>query len=289
MQLIYPRDPSLSVSIGGFLQFSYHAVRIEKSVRGVAILWQLVVAETRGMRQCMCVASGEWLRQTFDPALRTSKPPYKDLRTELGALSESGVLSDEEASRARGRLDEDERDRHMLVRRRSERGGPYVNGVRGGDRLEGELTPEHPLGEVGGIAVVVMLVQLWTSRLTLRLEALPNQLTDTLDATYDTGWKAYERRWVEQRAAAEAEDLNPPEQPSVPLLSGLPLSVADDVGTRYHAIGTATGGSEHPWRSEWRLEPGVPASASVLRIALEDGELERECLELVLPSRRQVR
>jgi hypothetical protein len=241
------------------------------------------------VRQDTCVSGEEWLRDTFDSALRTSKPPYEALRTEIQALSESGVLSDEEASRARVRLDEDERDTHMLVRRRSERGGPYVNGVRGGDRLEGELAPERPLGEVDGITVVVTRIELWTSRLIVRLEALQNQLTDALDATYDTEWKAWERRWVEDRAAAEAEDLTPPEQPSAPRLSGLPLSVADDVGTRYHAIGTATGGSEHPWRSEWRLEPGVPASASVLRIALEDGKPERKCIELVLPSRRQAR
>jgi hypothetical protein len=35
----------------------------------------------------MCVTGEEWLRQTFDPALRTSKPPYGELRTELGALA----------------------------------------------------------------------------------------------------------------------------------------------------------------------------------------------------------
>jgi hypothetical protein len=158
--------------------------------------------------------------------------------------------------------------------------------VTGEDRLEGLLTSEHSLGEVNEVMVVLMLVELWTSRLILRLEALPNHLTEALDATYDTEWKAWERRWVEDRAAAEAEDLNPPKQPSAPRLSGLPLSVADDLGTRYYAIGTATGGSEHPWRSEWRLEPGVPASASVLRIALEDGKPERECIELILPSRK---
>jgi len=188
-----------------------------------------VVAETFGVCQDTWVTGEEWLRGTFDPALRRSKkPPYEQLRTEFAALLESGVLSEEEASRARVRLDEDERDRHMIVRRRAERGGPYVNGVSVGDLLEGELAPERSLGEVGGIAVVVMLVQLWTSRLILRLEALPNQLTDALDAAYDTEWKAWERRWVEDRAAAEAEDVPPPEQPSVPRLDRLPLSVTDE-------------------------------------------------------------
>lgn len=228
----------------------------------------------------------EWLRRTFDPAMRMSRPPYEELRAELRALSESGVLSAHEASRALERLDQDERDGFMIVRRRTERA---ISGTTGAapaqDLLEALLTPERSLGEVDGITVRVMLVELWTSRLILRLEALRNQLTDALDATFDTAWKAYESRWVEHRAAAEAEDLWPPEPPSVSRLGGLPLSVVDDVGTRYHAIGTATGGSDHPWRSEWRLEPGAPASASVLRIALEDRDPDEQCVELVLPSR----
>jgi hypothetical protein len=244
-----------------------------------------VVAETRGVRQGMWVTGEEWLRHTFDPALRTSKPPYEQLRTELGALSESGVLAENEASRAGARLDEDECDRRAIVRRKTERAIAKARSSGGAqDRLEGLLTPERPLGEVDGITVVVMRIELWTSRLVLRLEALQNQLTDALDATFDMEWKAWERHWVEDRAAAQAEDRPPPEQASVSRLSELPLSVADDVGTRYHALGTATGGP-HPWRSEWRLEPGVPSSASLLRIALEDGEPDRERLGLVLPSR----
>jgi hypothetical protein len=227
------------------------------------------------------VTGEEWLRHTFDPALRTSKPRYEELRAELRALSESGVLSEDEASRARVRLDEGERDKRVIVRLRHERAVSQASRMGGDqDRLEGLLTPERPLGELDGITVVVMLVELWSRRLVLRLEALCNELTDAFDATFEREWKAYESRWVHHRAAAEAEDLQPPKQPSVSRLSGLPLSVADDVGTRYHAIGTATGGSEHPWRSDWRLEPGVPRSATVLRIGLEGGEQERGCLEL---------
>lgn len=245
-----------------------------------------MVAETFGVCQDTWVTGEEWLRGTFDPALRRSKkPPYEQLRTELGALSDSGALSEDEVSRARVRLDEDEHDMSMIVRRRTERALAEAKGEAAQDRLEGLLTPERSLGEINEVTVVLMRVELWISRLILRLEALSNQLTDELDATFDTEWKAWERTWVEDRATAEAEDLPPPEPPSVSRLSGLPLSVADDVGTRYHAIGTATGGSEHAWRSEWRLEPGAPASASVLRIALEDGEPERERLELALPSR----
>ncbi len=234
----------------------------------------------------MCVTGEEWLRRTFDPALRMSRPPYEELRTELRALSGSGVLSEDEASRALEQLDQDEHDMSMIVRRRTERAFAEARGdAATQDCLQGVLTPEHSLGEINEVTVVLMRIELWTSRLIVRVEALQNELTDALDAAFDSEYKAYDKSWVEHRAAAEADDLQPPKQPSVSRLSGLPLSVADDVGTRYHAIGTATGGSEHRWRSEWRLEPGVPSSASVLRIALEDREPARECLELALPSR----
>ncbi len=228
----------------------------------------------------------EWLRQTFDTAMRTTNPPYEELRTELLALSEAGALLKDDAARASAQLEEAERDRAMITRRRHER-AVSLGGALGGDpdRLEGLLTPEHPLGEIEGITVVVMRVELWSQRLVVRLEALRTEITDALDMAFDTEWRAYESRWVQRRAAAEAEDLWPPEQPSVPRLSGLPLSVTDDLGTRYHATFRATGGSEHPWRSEWRLEPGVPRSAAVLRIGLEHGEDETERLELRPPWR----
>jgi len=224
----------------------------------------------------------QWLRSVFDPALRTSKPPYDELRAELQALSQSGVLSEAEAVLARARLDRDERDMGMVVRRRHDL---LVSGEGAEDRLEGLLTPERPLCEVEGIAVELTRIELWSSWLGLRLEAVGSQITDALDATFDAAWEAYQRRWAEHRAAAQAEDLWPPEPPSVARLRPLPLSVADDVGTRYYAIANATGGPEHPWRSEWRLEPAVPVSADLLRIALERGQPDGESVELVLPAR----
>jgi hypothetical protein len=206
-----------------------------------------------------------------------SRPPYEDLSAELRALSGSDLLSKDQVSRALARLEQDEQDRSMIVRRRTERAFAEGRGdVVARDHLRWVLTPERSLGEINEVTVVLTRVELWASRLILRLEARQSALTDALDATFDTEWKAWERTWVEDRATAEADDLPPPEWPSVPRLSELPLSVADDVGTRYHAIGMSTGGSEHRWRSEWRLEPEVPLSAAVLRIALEDGAPARD-------------
>ena len=226
----------------------------------------------------------EWLRHTFDPGLRTSGPPYEQLRTELEALARSGVLSKDEASRARARLDEDERDRRTIVRDAHDRAVRAASAGDPEDRPEGVLTPVLALGEVDGITILLMRVELWRSRLILRLEARQNRRTDELDASFDIECKRWESRWVERRVEAEAEDVPVPEQPSVSRFGGLALSVADDVGTRYHSTARATGGPD-PWRSEWRLEPGVPASARVLTVALEGGERAAGSLVLALPSR----
>lgn len=229
----------------------------------------------------------EWLTRVFDPALRTLSPPYRELRGALGALSECGVLSDELLARARERLDEAEGEDRTFSRQRFERlGAPGSHAGPARGRLEALLTPGHALGDVDGITVVLVLVELWTARSCLRLEALPNELTDTLDADYDREWSAFAERRRARRDGAEVADadLRPPEQPSVSRLAALPLSVSDDVGTRYHAGVTSTGGRQR-WRSEWEVEPGVPASASVLTVALEGGGTERACLELDLPAR----
>jgi len=226
----------------------------------------------------------DWLRRVFDPALRTSKPPFDELRGAVRALSECGGLSAQVAARATERLDEAEGDRHLLVRRRPERVGPPAShAAPAHGRLEALLTPGRPVGDVDGITVVLVLAELWTSRLVLRLEALQNELTDALDAVHDREWKAYRERWRAARKDGGEGPDRPPEQPSVSRLTEMPLSVSDDLGTRYHAIGSATGGSDAPWRSEWRIDPGVPAGASELTIALEGGA--GEPLVLTLPSR----
>lgn len=226
----------------------------------------------------------DWLRRVFDPALRTSNPPFAELRGAVRALSDCGGLSAEAAGQASRRLDEAEGERHILVRKRSERVGPPAShAAPAHGRLEALLTPGRPLGDADGITVVLVLAELWTSRLVLRLEAMQNELTDALDATYDREWKDYQERWrVARKDGREGPDRSP-EQPSASRLTGLPLSVSDDLGTRYHALASATGGSDTPWRSEWRVEPGVPASARELTIALEGSDAVP--LVLTLPPR----
>jgi hypothetical protein len=49
-------------------------------------LRQLVVAEILGARQCVCVTGEEWLRRTFDPALRTSKPTERLAAQRIAAI-----------------------------------------------------------------------------------------------------------------------------------------------------------------------------------------------------------
>lgn len=232
------------------------------------------------------MTGAQWLERVFDPALRTSKPPFAELRGGLEALSRCGDLSEEQFLRASGRLAEVEGERSVFVRRQAGWiGPPGSHAAPAHDHLEALLTPAHRLGDVDGVTVMVVLVELWTSRLLLRLEALRNELTDALDAAFEDQRKAYEEHWRAYRDGVELEEPEFPQQPSVYRLSNLPLSISDDAGTRYHALATATGGSEHPWRSEWRVQPGVPSSASMLAFALEGGQMQRQHLELSLPAR----
>jgi hypothetical protein len=235
------------------------------------------------------VTGEEWLERVFDPALRVGDPRFAELRGALRALFDCGVLSQDLTASANKQLDLRERERHELARRGSitRVDGRTIVGVNVGEHLEGSLTPGRALGDVDGLTVVLAGVWLWTSRLVLRLEAVENELTAALDSEFDSAFREYEDRWRAHRAGAQMDDeeLNPPAQPSVARLGALPLSVSDDLGTRYHAFGKATGGP-HPWRSEWRFAPGVAASATTLEVALEgDDRSERQCLELVLPAR----
>ncbi|MGH2833226.1 MAG: hypothetical protein ACRDK2_10675, partial [Solirubrobacteraceae bacterium] len=138
----------------------------------------------------------QWLERVFDPALRTSKPPFQELHGALRALSDCGMLSEAEFLSANERLNGVEGEQRLFIRRRAERiGAPGSHAAPARDRLQALLTPAHPLGDVDGITVVVVLVELWTSRLLLRLEALRNELTDALDAAFEGERKAYEEHW----------------------------------------------------------------------------------------------
>lgn len=92
-------------------------------------------------------------------------------------------------------------------------------------------------------------------------------------------WQAEARR---QRSGPDAP--GPPQQPGA-RLSDLPLSVSDDVGTRYLSQVRSSGGSGTEWLSQWRFEPGAPLAASTLMIAIEGDKTEGQAIDLQLPDR----
>jgi hypothetical protein len=231
------------------------------------------------------VTGETWITQTLGRALRTSNPRYEDLREELVALVGAGTLTREQASHAGTLIETDERNRSAVARQAHER--RLLPPAADDERLEATLQPDCCLVEVGGVTVALACVELWTHRLNLRLEVRRSRVTDELDAKFDADFEAFERIWVQDRASIGAGDVRPPDQPGTPLLSisALPLSVSDDLGSRYHAFRSSTGG-EHRWRSDWTLEPAVPPAATALKIALETNPTrERSPVELTLPPR----
>jgi hypothetical protein len=90
------------------------------------------------------------------------------------------------------------------------------------------LTPGRPIADVDGITVGLVLVELWTSRVTLRLEALRNALTDALDARPATGG-VVKARVGERPTLLQA----PPQLCLYPTMTGGALS-ASAAGMRWY-------------------------------------------------------
>jgi len=136
---------------------------------------------------------------------------------------------------------------------------------------------------VDGITVVLVLAEIVDLAAGPPLGGFAERAHHALDAVYDREWNEYQERSGALRARSAVRALTG--LLNSPACRGSPrcLCRSDDLGTRYHANGSATGGSDAPWRSEWRIEPGVPADASELKSALEGSG--GEPLVLTLPSR----
>jgi hypothetical protein len=141
------------------------------------------------------------------------------------------------------------------------------------DQLTAVLAPGLALADVDGLTLVLASVELWTSSLFLRMAVLRNAVTDGLDAEHR---EAFERWSAGDRASP------PPPQPGA-RLNALPLTVTDDAGTAYVAAGRASSGSGTEWRSEWKYEPGPPASATRLTLALQGTDAGRQEHVIALP------
>lgn len=221
----------------------------------------------------------EWLERIFDAALRSDDPAvYPELLGALRALRDCGVLDEDAVREARARLDA---RYEWLAEPEIEMPAPSASSTH--DALEAVLAPARPVADVDGLTVVLVSVELWTSGVVLHLAGLRGAVTDELDVEY----QAAMAHWVTlaEEAQASGSRVPAPHAPGERLLR-LPLTVADDVGTRYEPVSRQGGASGSEWRSQWQLTPGVPADATRLRFGVERAGGEGSVVELVLPERR---
>jgi hypothetical protein len=132
------------------------------------------------------------------------------------------------------------------------------------DELVGVLAPGKLLGEVEGIEVLLVSVELWRTHVFVRLAGLQNDLMDRLLREH----KALMERW-----GRDPNPTEPPEQPGA-ILGRIDLTLADDAGTQFFPSSTSAGGSDTEWRADWRFEPGVPPTATRLTVAIGSQSLE---------------
>jgi hypothetical protein len=132
------------------------------------------------------------------------------------------------------------------------------------DELRTVLAPATLLAEVEGVEILLLSVELWRSDIRVQLAGLADQLM--------------ERRLRQHRELIESwgRDPNPTEPPERPeeMLGRLELTIADDLGTTYLPSSGGYGATDHQWRAEWTFEPGVPAEATRLTIAVGDDAAE---------------
>ena len=214
--------------------------------------------------------------------MRTGSPPTSELLGALQALLDCGVLSDAEVADARRQVDEVEQELRSLQKWRRQRiGPPGSHALRPHELLELTLIPDRALADVDGVTIVIRAVEIWTSKLLLRIGALQSAFTDRLDAEH----KAEMPAWLATRHDKDHTDRRRvPRQPGE-RLNDLPLGISDDVGTHYRSFNRSAGGSGTEWLAQWRFEPGVPPEATTLTIALEGDPADRQTVELPLPAR----
>jgi hypothetical protein len=231
------------------------------------------------------MTGADWLEQVFERGLRIGDPAaYPELLGALRALRQCGVLSEAVAREAEERLNE---RFSWPAPSFPDPSLPDVQApgttTRARETVEAVLAPAQPLADVGGITVVLVSVELWTSGVFVRLAGLRSALTDELDAEFEgamTHWGV-----LATDATSVGAKPPPPHQPGERLMR-LPLTVSDDVGTSYRSRSRSAGGTATEWRSEWRFEPGVPRDATRLTVALDGANGQKHTQELRLPASR---
>jgi len=221
----------------------------------------------------------EWLDTVLERGLRIGDPAaYPELLGGLTALAACGVLSEDQVRTAQARLDE--RFAWLLPTIPPARPEirPASRQPAAHDVLEFAFAPAAPLADADGITVILTTVELWTSGTFVRLAGLRSAHSDELDARFEEDLAG----WVKYAPADPASGATHPRQPGE-LLTRLPLTLSDDVGTLYHSPGRLAGGTGTEWRAEWRFEPGVPQQTTRLTVTVEGAHSEQTKHDLALP------
>src|SRR5438309_1830877 len=93
------------------------------------------------------------------------------------------------------------------------------------------ISPLAPLGEWGGVELVLVSVEAWSDEVVVRMRGLPNDVTTQLDADSGRALEAWHR---------DGSEGTPPQQPAEWVFP-LDVEVMDDVGTAYAPRRSARG------------------------------------------------
>jgi hypothetical protein len=120
-----------------------------------------------------------------------------------------------------------------------------------------------PIVAVDGTDVVLLTVEAWPMRIRVRLTALPDAMTDRLDADYAARMLEWQQRGVER------PDEDFPEMPGSAFFGRLRFSLRDAAGTPYAMEGGQSAGSGSEWETSWQFRPGLPVGLDEIEVVVQ--------------------
>jgi hypothetical protein len=134
------------------------------------------------------------------------------------------------------------------------------------------LVPIIPLGEVDGVSLLLLTVELWPTEIVLTAAGVRTDETDRRDDEYEQSMTA----WFKEGRIGES-----PEMPGSLLLRGIKLEIRDDADRPYDVVTAEFAGTGTEWRGIWVARPGLAKTARRVRVAsAPDSTLRWAAIEL---------
>jgi hypothetical protein len=213
----------------------------------------------------------EWLAEVFRAALGSEAIGFggdaDNLRGQVRALHDCGVLSDEACDAAERDLDAavaGSLERRRLKMREVSATPPAAPPAATFRRV---MAVGEPLADVEGMPLLVTSVESWSDRVEMFLAAVPNAEAELEIAEFGKALESWHRWRVERRSGPGV--MNPPGLRGENLHS-LDIRLRDDLGTTYQHRGGSAGGGGTEWRAHRTYRPGIPATATTLTIEAVD-------------------